>query len=171
MVAERTGFERLRAIFRRAGVTGCNDLVRIDEKALEAAAASVSASTCRHEYTPTTGWFRVNESSPHSESNTALRNAVINCALLHLNRRKAWPPPVFFRPKDGAGYVKCGRADGIAMYGATAVFRSFGLYRLLKKSSPRRFKATAILDMFVGSDMAGAFGVPVVMALSVQALE
>jgi hypothetical protein len=38
MLAERAGFERLRAIFRSVGVTRCNDLIQIDEKALGAAA-------------------------------------------------------------------------------------------------------------------------------------
>lgn len=170
MVAERAGFERLRAIFRSVGVTRCNDLIRIDEEALGAAAVSYSASTRRDEYRSADGWFRVNEASPYSASFSTLRDAVVNCALLHLNRRKAWQPPVFFRSKDSARYVECGRADGIAMYGNIAVFRSSGLYRVLRKSSPQRLNATAMLDMFVGKDMEGAFEVPVVMAVSVQAL-
>jgi hypothetical protein len=170
MVAERDAFDRLRAIFRRVGVTRCNDLIGIDEELLDAAAVSMSASNRRDEYTSTDGWFRVNESSPRSESDSTLRDAVVNCAMLHLNRRKAWPPPVFFRSRESARYVECGRADGIAMYGTTAVFRSWGLSRLLKNGSPQRLKATAVLDMFVGNDLEGAFEVPVVMALSVQAL-
>lgn len=171
MVAERAGLERLREIFRSASVTGCNDLIRIDEEALEAAAVSVSESNRRGEYPSADGWFRVNASSPNSAPHGTLRDAVVNCALLHLNRRKAWPPPVLFRPRESTRYVQCGRANGIAMYGATAVFRSLGLYRLLRKSSPQRLKATAILDMFVGNDAEGAFEVPVVMALCVKALE
>jgi hypothetical protein len=170
MVAERAGLERLRAIFRNAGVTTSNDLIRIDEEVLEAAAVSVSASNRGGEYSATDGWFRVNESSPNSASDSTLRDAVLHCALLHLNRRKAWPLPVFFRPRDSAKYMECGRADGIAMYGTTAVFRATGLYRLLRRGSPPRLKATAILDMFVGNDVEGAFEIPVVMALSVQAL-
>lgn len=171
MVAERAGLERLRAIFKSAGITRCGDLMRVEEEALEAAVASVSASNCRGEYTPTDAWFPVNECSPRSASDGSLRDAVVNCALLHLNRRRSWPPPVFFRRSPNARYVKCGTAEGIAMYGTTAVFRSLGLYRLLRQSRPQRVKAMAILDMFVGNDVEGDFKVPLVMALCVQALE
>jgi hypothetical protein len=171
MVAERAGFDRLRAIFQSAGIKRCVDLVRVDEEALEAAAVSVSARSGGGEYAAKDGWFRVNDSSPNPSFDGTLRDAVVNCALLHLNRRKAWSPPVFFRPMNSAQYVQCGRADGIAMYGPTVVFRSLGLYRMLRKSKSHGLKATAILDMFGGYDVEGAFEVPVVMALCVRALE